>query len=216
MMMDILMFLAWHPFLGWMSALFVVVMLVVGGNVRRGSSRHRRYQRQAARVLVRLPQLSGDAQRLVYLRSINPYVFEELLLTALARRGHRILRNARYSGDGGIDGQVWLDGQRYLIQAKRYANAITLAHVAALNVLTREQGCRGLFVHTGRTGPKSRALLRDFPAITLLSGSRLLTLLNSEQAWSLSENDTACSSTLPAQDNAACQHEPAVNGGAHE
>ncbi|OIX95203.1 hypothetical protein BFS14_15185 [Serratia fonticola] len=215
-MSDTLVFLAWHPFLVGMSVLFVVVMLVVGRGVRRGSSRHRRYQRQAARVLVRLPQLSGDAQRLVYLRSINPYVFEELLLTALARRGHRILRNVRYSGDGGIDGQVWLNGQRYLIQAKRYANAIIPAHVSALNILAREHGCRGLFVHTGRTGPKSRALLRDFPAITLLSGSRLLTLLNSEQAWSLNENDTSRSSTSPAQDNAACQHESVVNGDAHE
>ncbi|WP_236849237.1 restriction endonuclease [Chania multitudinisentens] len=192
------------------------------GVFRRGSSRHWRYQRQAARVLARLPQLAGEAQRLVYLRSINPYVFEELLLTVFARRGYRMVRNLRYSGDGGIDGQVWLDGERYLIQAKRYARAITPAHVSALNVLTRQYGCRGLFVHTGRTGPKSQALLRDFPAITLLSGARLLALLDSERPWSLNDGATLCPSSsgsariTTTSTRTAHQGDATVKGGLHE
>lgn len=42
--------------------------------------RHRRYRKTAQRVLERLPQLPSDGARLSYLRKINPYVFEELLL----------------------------------------------------------------------------------------------------------------------------------------
>lgn len=155
--------------LGWLA-------LLMGGR----SNRHRRYQRQARRVLDRLPQLAGDGQRLNYLRKINPYVFEELLLTAFERRGYVIKRNSRYSGDGGLDGQVWINDQRYLIQAKRYARTISPAHVAAFGELVRREGCRGLFVHTGRTGLASRAELARIPEIELLSGQQLLKLLKGE------------------------------------
>ncbi|MBV4413512.1 restriction endonuclease [Enterobacteriaceae bacterium YMB-R22] len=155
--------------LGWITLL-----------VRTRSSRHRRYQRQARRILDRLPQLAGDGQRLNYLRKINPYVFEELLLTAFERRGYPIKRNSRYSGDGGMDGQVWIDGQRYLIQAKRYARTISPTHVAAFGELVRREDCRGLFVHTGRTGLASRAELARIPEIELLSGQQLLNLLKKD------------------------------------
>lgn len=163
------------PVVWWLLLLSVLgwVALLFGARV----GRHRRYQRQACSVLDRLPLLVGDGQRLNYLRKVNPYVFEELLLTAFERRGYRIKRNWRYSGDGGLDGQVWIEGQRYLIQAKRYARAITPDHVAEFGALVRSEGCRGLFVHTGRTGPKSRAILVRIPEVELFSGQRLLDLL---------------------------------------
>ncbi|MFC0227665.1 restriction endonuclease [Serratia aquatilis] len=167
--------------LPWGMALLLLSLLVWWALLARGKSlRHRRYQQQAQRILDRLPQLAGDGQRLTYLRTINPYVFEELLLTAFARQGYRIQRNRRYSGDGGLDGQVWIDGQRYLIQAKRYARAITPTHVAEFGALVRREGCRGLFVHTGRTGPKSRTALARHTEIELLSGQRLLALLKKD------------------------------------
>lgn len=166
------------PLAWWLLLLSVLswIALLIGAKV----SRHRRYQRQALRVLARLPQLVGDGQRLNYLRKVNPYVFEELLLTAFERRGYRIKRNRKYSGDGGMDGQVWIDGQRYLIQAKRYARTISPAHVVAFGALVRRERCRGLFVHTGRTGPKSRAELARLPEIELLSGQHLLDLLKKD------------------------------------
>lgn len=66
--------------------------------------RHRRYQKQAARALLRLSRLRDEPARISWLRKMNPYVFEEMLLTALSRQGLRIQRNARYSGDGGAMG----------------------------------------------------------------------------------------------------------------
>ncbi|MBN6454469.1 restriction endonuclease, partial [Escherichia coli] len=71
--------------------LTVLLMLILRecrrkrGDVRTRS--HQRYRATAARVLGRLKTLPGDAHRLTYLRKINPYVFEELLLLALTQQG---------------------------------------------------------------------------------------------------------------------------------
>ncbi|MDR3430733.1 MAG: restriction endonuclease [Rouxiella aceris] len=169
----------------WLSLLLLLLVLWGLSSFRRSRSqrRHRRYQRQADRTLVRLPQLRDDAARLVYLRKINPYVFEEMLLTAFARQGYRIKRNVSYSGDGGIDGQVWINDQRWLIQAKRYASCIQSSHVRDFGELVRHECCRGFFVHTGRTGEVSREALFAAPEITLISGNRLLKLLSGDTGW---------------------------------
>ncbi|EAU9421403.1 restriction endonuclease [Salmonella enterica subsp. enterica serovar Typhimurium] len=139
--------------------------------------RHRRYRKTAQRVLGRLPQLSSDGARLSYLRKINPYVFEELLLLALEKQGLEVIRNRSYSGDGGLDGQVFINGERWLIQAKRYSRSISPQHVREFGELLAREGCRGFFVHTGRTGRKSLDRLGGYPQIQLVSGRRLLELL---------------------------------------
>ncbi|EHO1079370.1 restriction endonuclease [Salmonella enterica] len=139
--------------------------------------RHRRYRETAQRVLGRLPALSSDGARLSYLRKINPYVFEELLLLALEKQGLEVIRNRSYSGDGGLDGQVFINGERWLIQAKRYSRSISPQHVREFGELLAREGCRGFFVHTGRTGRKSLDSLRGYPQIQLVSGRRLLALL---------------------------------------
>lgn len=145
--------------------------------------RHRRYQKQAARALFRLSRLRDEPARISWLRKMNPYVFEEMLLTALSRQGLRIQRNARYSGDGGADGTVWINGRRFLIQAKRYSATISAAHVSAFRLLTEREGCPGLFVHTGRTGEVSREAFRRYDGIILISGQRLLWLLSGDRRW---------------------------------
>lgn len=179
-----LVFLQRTPWL-WLSLLlFPLVMLGLSFTRRSVSQRrHLRYQRQACRVLSRLPLLRDDAARLVYLRKINPYVFEEVLLTAFSRHGYRIKRNPRYSGDGGTDGQVWINGGRWLIQAKRFSSCIQSSHVRDFAELVRREQCRGFFVHTGRTGEVSREALSASPGITLISGGCLLKLLSGNPGW---------------------------------
>jgi restriction system protein len=162
----------------------VMVLLLLGFSRRTVSQRrHHRYRKKAARALLRLPQLRDEAARMVWLRRMNPYVFEEMLLTALSRQGLRIRRNTRYSGDGGADGQVWINGQRWLIQAKRYSAAISAAHVCAFGQLAEREGCPGLFVHSGRTGESSREVFRRYDNIILISGQRLLWLLSGDRRW---------------------------------
>ncbi|AOV10000.1 MULTISPECIES: restriction endonuclease [Enterobacteriaceae] len=165
--------------------LFIGTMAILNLRGRETASkrRHRRYRATAERLIQRFPQLSGDAQRLAYLRKINPYVFEELLLLAFERQGCPIIRNASYSGDGGLDGQVFIDGQRYLIQAKRYGKTITPGHIQHFGALLLRERCVGFFIHTGRTGELSRSLLRAHPQIQLISGQRLLDLLNGKASW---------------------------------
>lgn len=161
----------------------MVLLLLVFSRRTVSQRRHHRYRKKAARALLRLPQLRGEAARMVWLRRMNPYVFEEMLLTALSRQGLRIRRNTRYSGDGGADGQVWINGQRWLIQAKRYSATISAAHVCAFGQLAEREGCPGLFVHTGRTGEASREVFRRYDNIILISGQRLLWLLSGDRRW---------------------------------
>ncbi len=165
--------------------LFVAVMLGLNCRGRETASRrrHRRYQATAMRVLARLPLLGGDGQRLAYLRKINPYVFEELLLLAFERQGYAVIHNTAYSGDGGLDGQVIIEGKTYLIQAKRYGRTITPSHITSFGALLRHHHCQGFFIHTGRTGQLSHALLQNHPHIHLVSGQKLLALLAGNAEW---------------------------------
>ncbi|WP_447870040.1 restriction endonuclease [Serratia fonticola] len=168
-----------------LTGLFIVVMagLNLRGREPASARRHRRYRATAVRVLQRLPQLGGDGQRLAYLRKINPYVFEELLLLAFERQGYAVIRNASYSGDGGLDGQVIIGDKKYFIQAKRYGRAITPSHIKNSGALLRHHHCQGFFIHTGRTGQLSRALLQNHPHVHLVSGQKLLALLAGNAEW---------------------------------
>ncbi|EEC1168177.1 restriction endonuclease [Salmonella enterica] len=165
-----------------MAIFLLLCLIVLIAILRRPAAsvrvrRHRRYRETAQRVLVRLPALSSDGARLSYLRKINPYVFEELLLLALEKQGLEVIRNRSYSGDGGLDGQVFINSERWLIQAKRYSRSISPQHVREFGELLAREGCCGFFVHTGRTGRKSLDSLRGYPQIQLVSGRRLLALL---------------------------------------
>ena len=159
--------------------LFLVVMAFLNLRWREKAStrRHRRYRATAGRVLNKLTLLPGDGQRLTYLRKISPYVFEELLLSAFERQGLTVVRNASYSGDGGLDGQVINDGEHWLIQAKRYSRAVSPAHVEDFDRHLLHSGRRGLFIHTGRTGKMSRTLHMASPRLRIISGQRLLAIL---------------------------------------
>jgi restriction system protein len=108
---------------------------------------------------------------------MDALAFEELLLESFAMRGHHVVRNHRYTGDGGVDGRVTIGGQAWLIQAKRYASAIRPEHVEAFAIVCRKRGLPGLFIHTGRTGGLSHNVLDRYQDIELLSGERLLALL---------------------------------------
>lgn len=110
-----------------------------------------------------------------YLRKIEPFVFEELLLTCFERQGYKIIRNTRYTGDGGIDGKVYIDGGLYLVQAKRYSGDIKLAHLHDFAATIKSNKCvGGYFIHTGKTGIGCRGYLDRNPYIQLISGQRLI------------------------------------------
>ncbi|WP_019025499.1 MULTISPECIES: restriction endonuclease [unclassified Thioalkalivibrio] len=148
----------------------------------RSSQRYR--IKQSRKILERLPHLAGEvgshshrARVLSYLRKIDPFTFEEMLLEAFKRAGFPIKRNKRYTGDGGIDGRVRIDGVWCFIQAKRYSSYVSAQHVRDFQALCDRMRTPGLFIHTGRTSPGTRALFQDHAGTVLVTGGELYNLL---------------------------------------
>lgn len=144
---------------------------------RKSKKKHIRNINKSKQVLFKMNQFEGiykEAQIIAYLRKIDPYVFEELLLEALLKKGFEITRNKRYSGDGGIDGKAHLNGQLYYVQAKRYQKYIALKHLDQFQ--TKVGKDKGLFVHTGKTGKDTYDKFRH-SNVEIISGKRLIDLL---------------------------------------
>ena len=101
-----------------------------------------------------------------------------MILSALKQHGHKIIRNKAYTGDGGVDGRVIINGTKVIIQAKRYKSHINKQHVEEFAALCRKSKCLGLFVHTGKTGAASRAAANTSQVIDIVSGERMLKMLS--------------------------------------
>lgn len=143
-----------------------------------GHLRRIRYARRILRLLRTFEKPGCGSRCIAYLRNIDPAVFEELVLTALEDAGGFVLRNRRYTGDGGIDGRVWLPGCGWFaVQAKRYSSHVCADHVRSFALLVHNEGYgAGFFVHTGRSGAAVYANLRT-QNVRLVSGDRLVQLL---------------------------------------
>nr|WP_308597926.1 restriction endonuclease [Massilia sp. BJB1822] len=141
---------------------------------------HRRNVRRSRAVLRTVRGFTGPGRAgrcLCYLRRVDPLLFEEVVLSMLEDAGLFVLRNRRYTGDGGVDGAVWMPGRGwYAVQVKRYRNHICERHVGQFAEVVRRQGyAGGLFVHTGRSGA---AVYSHLVAgkIILVSGATLVRL----------------------------------------
>ena len=159
----------------WWSRLVNRVRLI-------GRRRHRRKVARSRTLREKIREIAGQengfARALGYLRKIDPLAFEELILTAVEDDNVKVRRNLRYTGDGGLDGEVTHRGARVLIQAKRYGAHIKRAHVAAFASMCATYGALGLFVHTGRTGEGSRGAITEAGGrVVIVSGHRLVEFL---------------------------------------
>ena len=120
--------------------------------------------KKAAQVLFKIRGFNSSGSHIGminYLKKIDPFVFEELLLTCFKEAGFKIKRNRRYTGDGGIDGKVWINGRQNLIQAKRYKSYIKKSHVQEFIDLCDKRKKDGLFIHTGKIGRESILLINN-------------------------------------------------------
>lgn len=146
----------------------------------RKSNRHFKNYRTAKKVSKKInsQDFLYDSMILSYLRKIDPFVFEELLLYTFRQRGLKTYRNKRYTGDGGIDGKVRIDGKVYYIQAKRYQEYINLQHVIEFNELCKRFNKKGFFIHTGKTGEAAGKIGRNESSnIQIVSGQKLIDFL---------------------------------------
>lgn len=163
----------------WLGAIIAIVLTIGLWLKARPNRHHRRMLRQADHSLDRIRDISTTrpGAALLYIRKMHPHAVEELVLTAAESAGHKIKRNERYTGDGGLDGQVMINGTWHLIQTKRYGTSINPVHVRDFVELCQRRRQPGLFIHTGRTGDKSHQHA-DNHIIRFVSGDSLLNLIN--------------------------------------
>ncbi|OZB59205.1 MAG: hypothetical protein B7X39_14150 [Lysobacterales bacterium 14-68-21] len=142
----------------------------------RKSRRLRKVMRQLAK------QPDGWAKALGYLRKVDPFVFEEVILTSFEEANLMVKRNLRYTGDGGSDGVVVFQRQTIHIQAKRYGSHVQQSHVRDFARMCEREGTMGLFVHTGKTGQGTKDVLMGTSHVRVVSGRRLIELVSEEGA----------------------------------
>lgn len=138
--------------------------------------------RKAKQVLKKLKEIAANPDSngriIMYLRKINPFVFEELILNVIEDSNLAIIRNRRYTGDGGIDGIFKVKSGKVLIQCKRYGSYINNADVKDLCTKVKDGKYHfGIFVHTGKTGDKAKATMKVENNIIFISGSVLIDLI---------------------------------------
>lgn len=156
------------------ASIFLLLILAKKSKLNR----HKANIKQARIILNKVKSIDHPGAKIKYLRKIDPFVFEELLLESFKDKGFEIIRNKRYTGDGGIDGQVIKDEKLYLVQAKRYSSAINPSHVQEFaEVIKKRNAFGGFFVHTGRTGKTSYEKLPG-QNIEIISGDRLIKLIS--------------------------------------
>lgn len=134
------------------------------------------------RYLKKINTITGENEfqrTLSYLRKIDPFIFEEMILSIIKKQGVKIYRNKRYTGDGGIDGKFKYKGKVWLIQAKRYKAHITKQHVVEFNDLVSRNRTKGIFVHTGKTGKGSKTVASN--DVLFISGNNLILFLKNKK-----------------------------------
>lgn len=146
---------------------------LVNGIRLLGRRRHQRNVASSRRLLARLATFAHEGSVINYLRKVEPFVMEELVLSLLESQGVFVLRNRAYTGDGGIDGAFYWPGRGWhAVQCKRYSGAINPAHARAFRDHARKHYRGGVLVHTGRTGDQSQEAMAP-AGLFLLSGSTL-------------------------------------------
>jgi len=175
---DIISFMSYLVMVPWQIWAIICALLFCWATAKPVKHRWRILQAdKKLKMLIAIGQESGPQCQFGYLRSksVNPYTFEEMILTALHSRKLKIRRSIRYSGDGGIDGRVWANGQLILIQAKLYSGYIKPQQVREFRSICKKQKALAIFCHSGKSGPSSRELIsKDFD---IVSGERMLRLL---------------------------------------
>jgi restriction system protein len=163
--------------------LFIIVQLRPRRKKRKSSNRKRKdYHKKmifnASNRLNTLANIGLEGRRINYLKKVHHFEFEELILTAFELKGFKIYRNSRYTGDGGVDGAVDIDGCKTLIQAKRFRDHIRLSDVNDFIQECVARNVKGLFIHSGKTSDRIRHVIAETEHVQLVSGSKLLDLLD--------------------------------------
>jgi len=161
-------------------AFCLVVLITIYNKYKTNNKQtHMWRQKSAKKIHNSLKSIEHNGQIISYLRKIEPFVFEELLLIAVAQNPQcKVIKNDRYTGDGGIDGKFILNNKLYIIQAKRYKSIIHSQDILDfIRKINETQAHKGLFIHTGRTNTASWEFCSNDDSIEIISGTRLVHLI---------------------------------------
>jgi len=164
-------------------AIFILLFPLVRFLFRkiRGKGSHRWRRKSAKKTFHKLKNFPKNSQKIAYLKKIDPFVFEELILYSVSQReGVKVQVSDRYTGDGGVDGTFHArhNGKKVkvVIQAKRYSGYIKKSHVEEFcEVIDKERADLGLFIHTGKTGKAVHEV--HCPKLRMYSGESLIDFL---------------------------------------
>jgi len=161
-----------------LATIWLVLKIIVASK----KAKHYQRIRAAKKIYKNINKIknSNEGWLIKYLRKIDPFVFEELILLSFKNKGYHIKRNKRYTHDGGIDGRISKNGEKFLIQAKRYSDYINEKHVRDFIEVCHENKCKGFFIHTGKTGKETKELLIKNSSIVIISGKKLFDLFIKE------------------------------------
>lgn len=152
----------------WLWAIFLLHTLSVGGVWgflfwRAAEERRRRRER-----------LRNARTREALLR-LTPSEFEEWTGELFRRRGYRVI-NTQDTADHGIDLIVLRDGERGIVQCKRYRGTVGEPVVRDLyGVIIHERADRGYLVTTGGISRQAHRWARGKP-LELIDGDKLVRL----------------------------------------
>lgn|SRR5680860_786694 len=160
------------------SALVLLAILYPYFRFRKEFDRHISNVGKASRVIDKIGSFEFAGQKINYLRKIDPFVFEELLLSSFEMKGFKVVRNKRYTGDAGIDGTIYdKRGNKIWTQAKRYRGYIDPKHITAFeDLLLKGNISVGYFIHTGKSSVGTRTRFRN-SRVRVIGGSSLIRLL---------------------------------------
>ncbi|GGB52677.1 restriction endonuclease [Shewanella inventionis] len=155
---------------------FVVISVIY---LTIDTSKNKRWRVESSKsALHKIKNFELPAQVFAYVRRMDPFTFEELLLTSINRNSFvKIERNSKYTGDGGVDGRFYINGKLFLLQAKRYKGYVKTADVQSLVEKTEEHKAAGaIFVHTGKT---TNAALKKYTEgkVFIVSGHAMCALV---------------------------------------
>ena len=151
---------------------------------RKKEKKSHKWRKKSAHIaLKKIRTFEHEGQIFSYLRKIDPFVMEELILNTLEnRKDIIIIRNEKYTGDGGVDGRfihiINNEKRLYLVQVKRYSKHINANDIKKLDEqIKKEKAYKGLFVHTGKSGKLVYENLSLSRKIDLVSGNKLIKLI---------------------------------------
>lgn len=167
--------------------LIILLNFLTKKKKEKGSHKWRR--KSANKAFLKVKSFEHPGQVFGYLRKVDPFVVEEIILNAIDQKMDvaEVIRNDRYTGDGGIDGRFVYypnsnkaNKQLGIVQVKRYQSYINNKDVEIFEKQIEEENAGiGLFVHTGKTG---KASYRKNSKVIILSGQKLIDLIKSKGA----------------------------------